>query len=47
MHGTDYRDLDATPEVTATTTATLAANAVHLARLLKTSPYPPTDASPS
>ncbi len=41
MHGTDYNDLDATPEETATTTATLAANAVHLARLLKSSPYPP------
>jgi multimeric flavodoxin WrbA len=41
MHGTDYNDLDETPEVTATTTATLAANVVHLARLLKTDPYPP------
>ena len=41
MHGTDYNDLEQTPEVTASTTATLAANAVHLARLLKTAPYPP------
>ncbi len=41
MHGTDYNDLEQTPEVTASTTATLAANAVHLARLLKTDPYPP------
>ena len=44
MHGTDYNDLDQTPEVTASTTATLAANAVHLARLLKTDPYPPVSA---
>ena len=44
MHGTDYNDLDSTPEVTATTTATVAANAVHLARLLTTSPYPPAGA---
>lgn len=41
MHGTDYQDLDETPEATATTTATVARNAAHLARLLKASPYPP------
>jgi multimeric flavodoxin WrbA len=41
MHGTDYNDLDSTPEETASTTATLAANVVHLARLLKNDPYPP------
>lgn len=41
MHGTDYQDLDETPEVTAATTATVAANAAHLARLLKQSQYPP------
>ncbi|PRH79835.1 NADPH-dependent oxidoreductase [Streptomyces solincola] len=41
MQGTDYQDLDQTPEKTASTTKTLAANTVHLARRLKTSPYPP------
>jgi len=40
MQGTDYQDKDPRPETTATTTKTLAANAAHLARLLKTSPYP-------
>lgn len=41
MQGTDYQDLDETPEETAKTTATLAANTAHLARLLRQSPYPP------
>lgn len=41
MHRTDYNDLDETPEVTAGTTATLAANAAHLAALLKAQAYPP------
>ncbi|KNX38717.1 flavodoxin family protein [Luteipulveratus halotolerans] len=41
MQGTDYRDLGGTPEKTAGTTAVAAANAVHLARLLKADPYPP------
>ncbi|WP_369139276.1 flavodoxin family protein [Modestobacter versicolor] len=41
MHGTDYQDLDETPEAVATTTATLARNTAHLARLLKAAPYPP------
>ncbi|SDJ90036.1 Multimeric flavodoxin WrbA [Streptomyces indicus] len=41
MQGTDYQDLDKPPEATAGTTATLAANAAHLARLLKQSAYPP------
>lgn len=41
MGSTDYDDLDETPESVATTTATLARNAAHLARLLKGSPYPP------
>ena len=41
MHSTDYKDLDKTPEGTASTTATAAANAAHLARLLKASDYPP------
>ena len=41
MHGTDYKDLDAPPEAVVAATKTLAANASHLARLLKTSSYPP------
>ena len=40
MQGTDYNDLDETPEKTASTTKTLAANSVHLARLLRASPFP-------
>jgi multimeric flavodoxin WrbA len=40
MQGTDYRDLDPSPEKTTSTTATAAAHAVHLARLLKEAPYP-------
>ncbi|MGW4510184.1 flavodoxin family protein [Streptomyces sp. NPDC004436] len=40
MHGTDYQDLDKTPEKTAATTRTLAANTAHLARRLKRSVYP-------
>ncbi len=40
MHTTDYQDLDKTPEATADATATLAANTAHLARRLKTAPYP-------
>jgi multimeric flavodoxin WrbA len=39
MGGRDYLDLDETPEAVASTTATLAANAAHLARLLKADPY--------
>ena len=41
MEGVDYQDLDETPETTAGTTATLAVNTVHLARLLRAAPYPP------
>jgi len=41
MEGTDYQDLDETPEAVAGATATLAANAAHLARLLQEHPYPP------
>ena len=41
MSRTDYMDYDITPEQVATTTASLAANAAHLARLLATHPYPP------
>ena len=40
MGSTDYRDLDETPEKTAGTTKTLAANAAHLAGLLRGSNYP-------
>ncbi|MFI5982367.1 flavodoxin family protein [Streptomyces sp. NPDC051555] len=40
MQGTDYQDLDKTPEKTAATTTTLAANTAHLARRLKAAPYP-------
>ncbi|MEU0158296.1 NAD(P)H-dependent oxidoreductase [Streptomyces sp. NPDC006261] len=40
MQGTDYQDLDETPETVASTTRTLAANTVHLARLLADHPYP-------
>lgn len=40
MQGTDYQDLDATPDAVASTTAALAANAAHLARLLADRPYP-------
>ncbi|RZU31872.1 flavodoxin family protein [Blastococcus saxobsidens] len=40
MGGTDYMDLDETPEAVASTTATLAENAAHLARALKAAPYP-------
>ncbi|MFB4419775.1 flavodoxin family protein [Streptomyces sp. QL37] len=40
MRGTDYKDLDGPPEAVASTTRSLAVNAVHLARLLTGSPYP-------
>ena len=42
MQGVDYQDLDETPEAVATTTATLAANTAHLARLLARDQYPAT-----
>jgi multimeric flavodoxin WrbA len=41
MGKTDYKDLDQTPESVETTTKSLGANAAHLARLLKSRPYPP------
>ncbi|GHE35712.1 flavodoxin [Streptomyces longispororuber] len=41
QHGTDYKDLDATPDEVAATTRTLAANTYHLAELLAERPYPP------
>jgi multimeric flavodoxin WrbA len=40
MHTTDYKDLPSTPEKVAETTATVAANAAHLAKLLAAEPYP-------
>jgi multimeric flavodoxin WrbA len=40
MQGEDYQDQDPTPEKTAETTKTVAANAAHLARLLKPANYP-------
>lgn len=40
MHGIDYKDKQPTPEKTASTNASVARNAAHLARLLKATPYP-------
>lgn len=40
MQTTDYKDLAQTPEKVASTTATLARNAAHLATLLQERPYP-------
>jgi multimeric flavodoxin WrbA len=39
MGSVDYKDLDETPEATADTTAVVAKNAAHLARLLRERPY--------
>jgi multimeric flavodoxin WrbA len=41
MQGTDYQDLDEVPDEVAGATRTVAAHAVHLARLLADHPYPP------
>ncbi|MGN6606920.1 MAG: flavodoxin family protein [Jatrophihabitans sp.] len=41
MTGTDYKDLDGTPDAVAHTTKQAASNAAHLARLLKAENYPP------
>ncbi|MBW5425685.1 NADPH-dependent oxidoreductase, partial [Streptomyces sp. BG9H] len=41
QQGTDYQDLEKTPDAVADTTRALAANTVHLARLLSEAPYPP------
>lgn len=41
MQKTDYKDLDDIPDMVATTNKSLAANATHLARLLKAYEYPP------
>ena len=40
MQGTDYNDLEQTPETTGSANKMLAANTVHLARLLRSDPYP-------
>lgn len=40
MQTVDYQDLDEVPEVVATTTTNAARNAAHLARSLRTTPYP-------
>ena len=40
MHGTDYQDLDGTPDVVDNATRMMVRNAVHLARLLKDNSYP-------
>lgn len=40
MNPKDFKDLAETPEAVASTTATLAANAAHLARRLRAEPYP-------
>jgi multimeric flavodoxin WrbA len=40
MGGRDFKDLDETPEAVASTTATAARNALHLANLLRRQPYP-------
>jgi multimeric flavodoxin WrbA len=41
MGGRDFKDLDETPEAVATTTEHAARNAVHLADVLRATPYPP------
>jgi multimeric flavodoxin WrbA len=41
MQGVDYIEKQTTPEATAGTTKTLAANTAHLAKLLRADPYPP------
>jgi multimeric flavodoxin WrbA len=40
MQSVDYKDHDTSPEATTSANASLATNAVHLARLLKENPYP-------
>jgi multimeric flavodoxin WrbA len=40
MQGTDYNDLETTPEATASALSTAAANAVHLATVLTENSYP-------
>ncbi len=43
MQAVDYKDVSPTPDATAGTTQVLARHAVHLARLLKGTPYPAGD----
>ena len=43
MQGTDLKDLDEIPEKTASTAATMVANATHLAQLLRDRPFPTLD----
>jgi hypothetical protein len=40
MRGTDFNDLDETPDAVKSTNATAARTAAHLARLLQDDPYP-------
>ena len=40
MGSVDFKDLDGPPDKTAQTTATMVANAVHLAESLAATPYP-------
>nr|WP_042193636.1 NAD(P)H-dependent oxidoreductase [Kibdelosporangium sp. MJ126-NF4]CEL20813.1 BRAMP [Kibdelosporangium sp. MJ126-NF4]CTQ98382.1 BRAMP [Kibdelosporangium sp. MJ126-NF4] len=40
MQGTDFNDLDETPDAVKSTNATSARNAAHLAQLLRDNPYP-------
>ncbi|MEU8893421.1 NAD(P)H-dependent oxidoreductase [Streptomyces sp. NPDC048442] len=40
QQGTDYQDLDETPEAVASTTHTLVVNSLHLAERLRQHPYP-------
>jgi multimeric flavodoxin WrbA len=41
MHRVDYKDLPATPDEVAKTTRSAAANAAHLAKILRAAPFPP------
>ncbi len=41
MESTDYQDLDEVPKAVASTTAAVARNAAHLARVLRQAQYPP------
>ncbi|MFI7024927.1 flavodoxin family protein [Micromonospora sp. NPDC049900] len=43
LHKTDYLDVRPKPDTTGRTTAALALNSAHLARLLAAQPYPPPD----
>lgn len=40
MHSTDFKELDETPDEVTKTAGMVASNAAHLARLLKSNPYP-------